>query len=101
MTSTYPSRTEYAELVAASPASPAGTVPPYEEWIKQEGPAQRYAIARLEQQGYKAVASEKRQGAVMVLDPYCGYNSGKYAVDGYNEVTLYPAEVTRFLNARS
>lgn len=48
--------------------------------------AAQLAVSRLNAAGY--VAETFGPSLVKVQDPYCGYNSGKYAVDGYDTVTL-------------
>ena len=57
------------------------------------------AIETLAKEGYKAVPLNDVQ--VSVQDPYCGYNSGKYGVDGYNTVIVNVNKLFKFLADRS
>lgn len=58
-------------------------------------------VQRIARQGYSVVAHPTNADAVIVEDPYCGYNSGKYAVDGYDAVTVLNKNVGKFLAARN
>jgi hypothetical protein len=56
------------------------------------------AVAQLAKAGY--VAEAQASGAIKVQDPYCGYRSGVYAVDGYNTVYVTPQQVSKFIDDR-
>lgn len=55
----------------------------------------------LKRAGYEAVSHPTIEGAAIVQDAVRGYNSGKYAVDSFNAVTVREKDVFKFIIARS
>ncbi len=55
------------------------------------------AVEYLTRAGYVV---EIECGRIKVQDPYCGYNSGKYGVDGFNVVYVTPSKVWKFIYER-